>query len=320
MSEKILELIKNRDFCSGSRISAELGISRAAVWKKIIALRKRGFIIEAVPSRGYRLVSAPDLSADYIRSEITDSIWKEVFVYDRVSSTNEMAMSLAARDEAAPNTVIIADSQEKGKGRLGRTWLSPAAKNVYMSLLLRPVLAPRDATMLTLLSAVASASAIRRVSGLPVSIKWPNDLLLSSRKVGGILTEIRADIDSISLAVIGIGMNINMEREDFTGGIDLIATSLKCEVGKSFSRNELIIETLKEFDRLYGILLKEGKLPLLAEWKALCSTIGKTVQVSIPGEILIGVAEDVDENGMLMLKLPTGDLKRISAGDVTLLR
>jgi BirA family transcriptional regulator, biotin operon repressor / biotin---[acetyl-CoA-carboxylase] ligase len=160
-----------------------------------------------------------------------------------------------------------------------------------MSLLLRPDLAPCDATMLTLLSAVASASAIKKISGLPVAIKWPNDLILSEKKVGGILTEIRADIDRVSLAVIGIGINVNTDKDDFTGGIDVIATSMKEETGKRFSRNELITEILKEFDRQYSRFKTEGKAPLLQEWKALSSTIGKKVKVSIADEILYGIAE-----------------------------
>jgi BirA family transcriptional regulator, biotin operon repressor / biotin---[acetyl-CoA-carboxylase] ligase len=320
MSEKIIELIKGNDgFCSGARMSAELGISRTAVWKKIIILRKKGFVIEAVPSRGYRLISVPELSADYIRAGVSGTVWNGILVYDRVSSTNELAMSLAAKDWEGPNAVIIADCQEKGKGRLGRIWLSPAGKNIYMSLMMRPNLETRDATMLTLLSAVASATAIRKVSGLPVTIKWPNDLILSGKKLGGILTEIRADIDRVSLAVVGIGINVNTDKKDFTGGIDTIATSIKEEAGKRFSRNELIIETLKEFDRLYRLFNKQGKLPLLKEWKDLSSTIGRKVQVSMGDEILIGIAEDVDESGMLILKLQSGVLKRISSGDVTLL-
>jgi len=321
MSENIIDMIKRADgFCSGARISAELGISRAAVWKKMSALRKKGFVIEAVPSRGYRLVSVPDLSADYIRAGIQGSIWKEVLVYDKVSSTNEVAMSMAAKGWEGPNAVIISDAQEKGKGRLGRVWQSPPGKNISMSLLLKPDLETRDATMLTLLSAVASASAIKKVSGLPVFIKWPNDLILSEKKVGGILTEIRADIDRVSLAVVGIGVNVNTDKKDFTGGIDSIATSLKEEAGKRFPRNEVIIEILKEFDRLYCFFKSEGKSLLLEEWKARSSTIGKKVQVVVADEVLVGVAEDVDESGMLILKLQSGVLKRISSGDITLLR
>jgi BirA family biotin operon repressor/biotin-[acetyl-CoA-carboxylase] ligase len=321
MPENIIDLLKkNNDYYSGSKISAELGISRAAVWKKIISLRKKGFIIEAVPSKGYRLINFPDLSEEYIKSGIKENLWKNIFVYDKVSSTNELAMSLAAKDKLWSNTVIIADSQEKGKGRLGRTWISQPGMNIYMSILLRPKLETGNATMLTLLAAVACAHAIKKISGLPVRIKWPNDLMLSGKKLGGILTEIRAEIDKINLAVIGIGINVNMAEKDFIEEIHSVATSIKKESGKNCSRNELIIEILRQFERFYGILIKKGKNTLLDQWKRLSSTIGKNVKVVIGDETLIGLAEDIDDNGMLILKLDSGLRRQISAGDITLLR
>src|SRR5574340_1663877 len=195
MPENIIDLLRgNKDYYSGARLSAQLGISRAAVWKRIDSLRKRGFIIEAVPSKGYLLVKSPDLSAEHIKSAVKGGLWQDIFVYKLVSSTNELAMSLAITNGRQSNIVIIADSQEKGKGRLGRQWISPPGKNIYMSIVFKPDLATRDATMLTLLTAVACAHAIKKISGLRVSIKWPNDLIFSARKLGGILTEIRADI------------------------------------------------------------------------------------------------------------------------------
>ena len=321
MPENIIDLLKkNNDYYSGARLSAELGISRAAVWKKINSLRKKGFIIEAAPSKGYLLVKSPDLSAEYIKSAVKWGLWKEIFVYDLVSSTNELAMSLAAKDDLWANTVIIADSQEKGKGRLGRTWISPPGRNIYMSIAFKPRLDTRDATMLTLLTTVACAHAIKKISGLPVSIKWPNDLILSGKKFGGILTEIRADIDKVNLAVIGIGINVNMGKEDFTDEIRPIATSIKEESGKYCSRNELVIEVLRQIEHFYSMLIKLGKYPLLNEWKILSSTLGKSVKVVIGDETLIGLAEDIDDNGMLILKLESGLRRQISAGDITLLR
>jgi len=320
MSETIIELLKKRNnYYSGAKISGELGITRAAVWKKIIALRKKGFIIEAVPSKGYRLVSYPDLSEDYIKSGITGKLWKDIFVYDRVSSTNDLAMELAAHD-LRKSLVIIADSQEKGKGRLGRQWFSPPGKNIHMSLAFKPKLETKDATMLTLLAAVASAHAVKKVSCLPISIKWPNDLVLAGKKLGGILTEIRADIDKVNLAVIGIGINCNVKREDFTEEIRSIATSVLEESGKYYSRNDLIIEILRQFDYFYTTLLKKGKLSLLNEWKTLSSTIGKRVKVVIGNETEIGLAEDIDSNGMLILKLDSGLRRQINAGDIAHLR
>lgn len=321
MPENIIDLLKkNNDYYSGAKISAELGITRAAVWKKIIALRKKGFVIEAAPSKGYRLVEFPDLSEEYIKSGVKGNLWKEIFVYDRVGSTNELAMSLATKNDLWANTVIIADSQEKGKGRLGRAWISQPGRNIYMSILLRPKLDTRDATMLTLLAAVSCAHAVKMVSSLPVLIKWPNDLILSGRKLGGILTEIRADIDKVSLAVIGIGINVNMEEKDFTDEIRSIATSIKEESGKYCSRNDLVIEILRQFERFYNILIKQGKRSLLVEWKTLSSTINKNVKVVIGDETVVGLAEDIDDNGMLILRLRSGLLRQISAGDITLLR
>jgi BirA family biotin operon repressor/biotin-[acetyl-CoA-carboxylase] ligase len=321
MSENIIDLLKkNNDYYSGVKISAELGTTRAAVWKKITALRKKGFIIEAVPSKGYRLVRSPDLSAEYIRSAVKGELWKDIFVYDLVSSTNELAMLLATKEGRMANTVIIADSQKKGKGRLGRQWVSPPGRNIYMSMAFKPNLDTRDATMLTLLAAVACAHAIKKISALPGSIKWPNDLVLSGKKLGGILTEIRADIDKVNLAVVGIGINVNMEEEDFTDEIRSIATSIKKESGQYCSRNELIIEVLRQFERFYNLLINQGKSPLLNEWKILSSTLGKSVKVVIGEETLVGLAEDIDDNGMLILKLDSGLRRLISAGDITLLR
>ena len=321
MTEEILDLLKgDNEYCSGAKISAEMGITRAAVWKKITALRKKGFVIEAVPSKGYCLVSAPDLSVDYIKSAVKGGLWKDIIVYDRIASTNELAMSVATGSDSWVNTVIIADSQERGKGRLGRKWVSPPGKNIYMSILLRPELETRDATMLTLLAAVACAHAIKKISGLPVSIKWPNDIVLSGKKLGGILTEIRADIDKVSLAVIGIGINVNTGVEDFTEEIRTTAISMKEGSGKYSSRNELIVEILKQFGHFYGILIKEGKQFVLGEWKALSSTIGKNVKVVMGDETITGLAEGIDDNGMLILKLRSGIRKKVSSGDITLLR
>jgi len=317
MPENIIDLLKkNKDHYSGAKISVELGISRTAVWKRIVSLRKKGFIIEAVPSKGYRLVKSPDLSAEYIKSAVKGGLWKDVFVYELVSSTNELAMSQAIKTGLQSNTVIIADSQVKGKGRLGRMWISPPGRNIYMSLAFKPGLDTKDATMLTLLTAVACAHAINKISGLQVSIKWPNDLMLSGKKLGGVLTEIRADIDKINLAVIGIGINVNMEGEDFIEDIRSIATSIKEETGTYCSRNELVIEVLRQIEHFYSMLINLGKYPLLKEWKILSSTLGKSVKVVMGDEILIGLAEDIDDNGMLILKLDSGLRRQISAGDI----
>jgi BirA family biotin operon repressor/biotin-[acetyl-CoA-carboxylase] ligase len=320
MPETILSLLKGANtVISGQVISNRLGISRAAVWKKILALKNRGYVIEAVPSRGYCLKSAPDLAQDYLLMQIKSDLWKDIIVYDSVESTNDLAMSLATRGVIAPGTVLVADRQTKGKGRLGRTWESPAGANSYISLLIRPVLEPRDTTMLTVLSAVAGALALRRLCSLPISIKWPNDLVISNRKLGGILTEVRADPDRVALAVIGMGINVNMYGRDLPESIRDIATSVRMETKKIHPRNEIIIQLLREFEHWYSILKKEGKKPLLDAWRNNSSTLGRKVNVVMQDISLSGIAEDIDNNGMLILKLRSGKRKTICSGDISFL-
>ncbi|MBI5076623.1 MAG: biotin--[acetyl-CoA-carboxylase] ligase [Nitrospirae bacterium] len=320
MSETILSLLRDTDtFISGQMISSSLGISRAAVWKKIIILRNKGYVIEAMPSKGYRLKSAPDLAQDYLLMRTGGDLWKDIIVHDAVESTNDLAMALATKGGVTPGTVLVADQQTKGKGRLGRTWESPAGTNIYMSLIIRPELEPRDTTMLTILAAVAGALALRRSCNIPVSIKWPNDLVVSGKKLGGILTEVRADPDRVALAVIGIGINVNMDLCDLPGAIRDIAASVRMETGKNHSRNEIIIQLLREFEYWYIVLKKEGKRPLLDAWRKNSSTLGRKINVVMHDVTWSGIAEDIDNNGMLILKMRSGERKTVSCGDISFL-
>jgi BirA family biotin operon repressor/biotin-[acetyl-CoA-carboxylase] ligase len=274
---------------------------------------------------------SPELSIEEIRDTISGRsmiIGREIIFFDTINSTNTYAMELA--DMGYPEgTVIIADAQTGGKGRLGRKWLSPQGKNLYMSTILRPVILPRDAAILTLMSAVACASAIKRLSSVPASIKWPNDIMVSDRKLGGILTEIKADMERIFHAVIGIGININLEAEDMPDEIKACATSIKIEQksrraevqnSSDFSRTLIAIEIIKELDRWYSMLLNSGKKPVIEEWLKLSSTIGRAVKVTVGNNVFTGIAGTIDEEGMLMLKLPDNTVKKISAGDVTVLK
>ncbi|MBI4685247.1 MAG: biotin--[acetyl-CoA-carboxylase] ligase [Nitrospirae bacterium] len=348
MLTEIIRMFKEEDgFVSGEEMSRRLGITRAAIWKKIEALRNKGFRIEGSPAKGYRLVRSPEFSVDELRTLIPprpplgkggwgDFIGREIIFHERTDSTNVMAMKLA-ENGAGNGTVVIADSQSKGKGRLGRTWTSPSGMNVYMSIILRPEIEPKDATLLTIMSAVACARAIRNISGLHVGIKWPNDLMASDKKIGGILTEMKSDPDRIIFAVIGIGINVNMNQKDFPSEIKPIATSIREELnnppsppfgkggmggfGKGeISRTHIIAGILNEMDRWYGILRKKGKTPLLDEWREFSSTLGRKVRVSAGSQTFTGIAEDIDDEGMLLVRLSSGGLKKISAGDVMLLR
>ncbi|MBI5633696.1 MAG: biotin--[acetyl-CoA-carboxylase] ligase [Nitrospirae bacterium] len=318
MPNAILSLLKGADnFTSGQEISRRLGISPAAVWKKILALRNKGYVIEAMPSRGYCLKNAPDLAEDYLLMQIRSDFWKDLMVRDSVESTNDVAMSLAAKGGIFPGTVIVADHQTRGKGRLGRTWESPAGKNIYLSLIIRPELEPRDTTMLTILAAVAGALALQRSCNIAVSIKWPNDLVISDKKLGGILTEVRADPDRVAVAVIGIGINVNMNSRNLPEAIRDTATSVRIVTGKNHQRNEIIIQLLGEFEKWFSILKKEGKKPLLDAWRNNSSTLGRKVNVVMRDVTWSGIAEDIDDSGMLILKMRSGERKTISTGDIS---
>ncbi len=245
-------------------------------------------------------------------------IGRQIFIYDTVSSTNTVALKLA--ENTSEGTVVLADFQEKGRGRLGRNWVSPPGVNLSMSVILKPEVEPKDITLITIMSAVACADALRRTTGLKIAIKWPNDLIIHGRKLGGILTEIRTGSTGTLFAVVGIGINLNTDLHEFPQDIRDIATSIKNETGKMFSREEITAEILNEMDRWYIVLKQMDRKRLLGKWKELSSTLGKQVMVSTVNETLTGLAEAIDDEGMLILRLFSGQTKRISSGDLVELR
>ena len=309
-------------YVSGAEMASKLCISRASVWKAIGLLKREGYVIESSPSKGYQLVKSPDLCIRDLKNMIsgaTERIGLELLFFDSVSSTNTVAMEIASHG-CPDGTVLIADCQTAGKGRLGRSWSSPPGKNLYVSIILRPEISPRDATALTLLSAVACASAIRQTTAVSVSIKWPNDLMVGRRKLGGILTEIKADIDRINYAVVGIGINVALTFEDMPDDIRLLATSVMIETGNRFSRTDLAAALITEFDRWYGRLLTEGKGVIIDAWLGMSSTIGKQVFVATANQSFEGFAEGIDEEGILIVKLADNSYRKVSAGDVSMVR
>ncbi|MCL5023009.1 MAG: biotin--[acetyl-CoA-carboxylase] ligase [Nitrospirae bacterium] len=246
-------------------------------------------------------------------------IGKELISLGTVDSTNTVAAELAERG-AAHGTVVIAEAQRKGRGRLGRTWVSPAGVNIYMSIILRPCLRPAAAPLLTIAAAVACVHALRTSTGLHVEIKWPNDLMVGRSKLGGILTEVKSKGNSLLFAVIGIGINVNSGLEDFPPGIREEATSVLLESAKRHSCKILISSLLKETGFWYEELIKRGSEALLEEWRRFSSTTGSCVRVAAGNEVFEGIAEDIDGEGRLMVRLSSGALKPVSAGDVTKLR
>lgn len=249
----------------------------------------------------------------------TLEIGKEIVVYEEVESTNSKANELLKQGYPS-GTVVIADRQTKGKGRLGRTWISPSGKNLYMSIALKPNIPPKYATVLTLTSVVACTTALRRYTDIPVMIKWPNDMLVDDKKVGGILTEMKIEGEKIKSAVVGIGINVNMTEQDMPDEIKEIASSLKICKGEDFSRGLLAVEIIKEFDKWYQLLERRQRKTIIDRWMQLSGTIGRQVKIVLTDRELIATAEAIDEEGRLIVKLSDGTYEKICAGDVTLLR
>jgi BirA family transcriptional regulator, biotin operon repressor / biotin---[acetyl-CoA-carboxylase] ligase len=316
----ILRLFREagRGFVSGELISRELQVSRTAVWKHINGLRDAGYIIEAIPSRGYHLLSSPDiLSVEEVREKLcTTRIGRQLVCLPETTSTNADAFHLAD-DGAEEGTVVIADAQSGGKGRRGRIWSSPAGVNLYCSVVLRPVIMPHEAPQLTFLSAVAVARAIEQTTALRPEIKWPNDVLINGRKVAGLLNEMSAETDGINFVILGIGVNLNMTLAQFPADVRTPATSLLLEQGLPVNRAQFAATMLGELDRLYTAFLATGFGPVRDEWQRRCNANGLEVVVSEGGvETVRGMFQGIDGDGAMLVRFPDGMLERILSGDV----
>ena len=305
-------------FVSGELISRELQVSRTAVWKHINGLRDAGYVIEAIPSRGYHLLSSPDiLSVDEVRGKLhTTRIGRQLVCMPETTSTNADAFHLAEAG-AEEGTTVIADAQSGGKGRRGRVWSSPTGVNLYCSVVLRPSIMPYEAPQLTFLSAVAVARAIEATTTLKTEIKWPNDVLINGRKVAGLLNEMSAETDGINFVILGIGVNLNMTSAQFPADLRTPATSLLLSQGLQINRAQFAATMLGELDRLYTDFLHHGFDPVRDEWQQRCNANGREIVVSDAGvETVRGMFHGIDGDGALLLRLPDGMVDRILSGDV----
>jgi BirA family biotin operon repressor/biotin-[acetyl-CoA-carboxylase] ligase len=307
------------DFVSGEAISDKLGLSRAAVWKHVNALRAQGYRIDALSARGYRLVAVPDrLGPLELRPLLsTRDLGHALHCHDSLPSTNDLAKELAEQG-AAHGEVVVAETQTAGRGRRGRSWASPPARNLYLSVVLRPELPPQRATEITLLASVALCEAVRE-AGVAAEIKWPNDVLAGGRKVGGILTEMAAEPDRVQWLVVGLGVNLNAAADDFPPELRGEATSLAAERGAAVPRALFAAALLARLEAWLDRHAAEGFAPVREAWRALSGTLGREVRVVTGDGELRGVAEDVDEAGALLVRGALG-LERVIAGDVHLLR
>jgi len=317
--DKILKLLRlsKAGFISGEELARKCGISRTMVWKHVKSLERDGFGIQAVPSQGYRITSVPDILrlGDIKPGLKTRVIGKEIELLTEVASTNTLAMERASNG-APEGTVVIAESQTGGKGRLGRKWISPKG-NLYLSLVLRPDIPMYKAPLITLMGAVAIASAIRKQCALETAIKWPNDILISGRKVSGLLTEMSAEQDRIRHIVLGIGVDVNMELGELSPDVRELTTTLAVAAGKKIDRTALLREILRDLDHWYQVFLSNVQ-DVLSEWKLLNMTIGNRITVNGVGETLEGVAQGIDNEGRLIIRLDDGAIRTVAAGDVTI--
>ncbi len=315
-AEILAALREESGYISGQELCERFGVSRTAVWKSINQLKKQGYEIEAVTNKGYRIVSAPDLlnENELMSVQKTEWIGKKIYYYDVLDSTNIQAGRLA-QEGADHGTLVVAGRQEAGKGRRGRGWESPADTGVFMTLILRPEIEPGNASMLTLVAALAVVKGIAALTQLKPLIKWPNDIVVNKKKVCGILTEMDAQIDYVNHIVVGIG--INVQNREFPDEIDKIATSLYLECGRKTNRAALIEAVCEEFERYYEKYMETQDLSrIVEEYNHFLINFNQKVRILDPREPYEGIALGVTNRGELIVDTD-GKRRLVSSGEVS---
>ncbi len=318
MKEKILGYLRAADgYVSGQELCEKLGVSRTAIWKNIKSLEEEGYEIQAVKNRGYRLVESPDSIKSQEINGYLHTKWLGHVLYTResVDSTNTWAKRLA-EDGKPHGTVVIADEQTAGKGRRGRHWVTPKGATIAFTKLLKPDMPPERASMLTLVEGLSVAQAVRKLYGLEAGIKWPNDVVVSNKKICGILTEMSAQVDYINYIVIGTGINTNLT--EFPEEIRHMATSLRIELGHKVKRAELLGVLLETFEKNYEEFQKTWDLSgLMEDYNHILVNCDTQVKVLEPGNEYVGTARGIDKMGQLLVEREDGTVTRVYAGEVS---
>lgn len=305
---------------SGERIAKEIGVSRSTVWRWVEQLREVGVRVKGKPNTGYFLERVPDiLSPELLRQRLKGSLFgKRIHHFFRTDSTNRIALELGQAGEPE-GAVVLAEEQTAGRGRAGRSWFSERASGIYATLLLRPPISPVQAPLLTMMAGLSAHAAIAAQTGLRPDLKWPNDLLLNGRKLGGILTEMHAETQLVRFVIVGIGINVNAEK--FSGELSETATSLRIASGKTQSRLELLARLLREFESDYRRFLREGSGFIVERFAEVSSYArGKRVRVNNGNETYAGVTAGVLPEGLLQVQREDGAVQTVFAGDVTELK
>ena len=321
MRIKILDLLRRcpEEYLSGEEISRQLEVSRTAIWKHMQTLKQAGYQIEAHPRQGYRLKNLPDLLLPYvIRDTLNTKVMGqgEIYYFSEIDSTNNEGKKQANLG-CAEGSIVLAEEQKGGRGRLARGWFSPKGKGIWLSVILRPPFNPYDAPKCTLMAAVAVTKAIRSITQVECGIKWPNDILYQGKKLVGILTEMSAEIDAINHVVIGMGINVNIGEHEFPDELQSIATSLSIIRGEAISRLTLLNGILGQLEVVYNQVVQNGFVPMLDEWRELSVTLGQQVDVVGSGRNFSGTAIDIDHDGALLVQTEQG-LEKVLAGDVSI--
>jgi BirA family transcriptional regulator, biotin operon repressor / biotin---[acetyl-CoA-carboxylase] ligase len=307
----------DKEYLSGQALAAAIGCSRTAIWKHIEELRKDGFELEAIRNKGYRIIKTPEkVSADEIRLGLkTSFIGQSIHYEDVVDSTQKIAYRLAY-EQALDGTVVVAEEQTAGRGRMERKWHSPRYTGIWMSIILRPKIPLAKAPQLTLIAAVAVVQAIEELTELSPQIKWPNDILVQGKKLTGILTELQAEADQINSVIIGMGINVNQKREDFPADLQELATSLSIEQGQPISRSAMIRSVLTHLEKLYLLYLEKGFYPIKLLWEGYAISIGKTIRARTLTNVVEGIALGITDDGVLKLKDIEGNIHLIYSADI----
>lgn len=316
---KLIHLLADskEDYISGQLLSEKLNISRSAIWKHMKELEKEGFKIEGKSRLGYRILDFPKGVSEHTLQWGRNTNWlgKKIIHKESTPSTQIIAHELA-RNDAKHGTVVIADEQTAGKGRMNRNWHSTKGKGIWLSMILRPTILPYQAPQLTLLTATVLADVIKKITGASVQIKWPNDILINSKKISGILTELQAEQDQIQYIVVGIGMNVNHSLDDLPEDINHKASSLMIETKQTWDIQILIQEILMEFEKAYTEYMTSGFHDIKNKWESYGFKLGKritirTMQRTWDGKFL-GIAED----GALLVQDDQGETNKLYSAEI----
>jgi BirA family biotin operon repressor/biotin-[acetyl-CoA-carboxylase] ligase len=301
---------------SGARIAREIGVSRSTVFRWVTRLRGLGVKVKGRAATGYFLEQVPDiLTPDMLRQRLRGCLFgKRIYHFFETDSTNQVALELGHAGEPE-GAVVIAEEQTAGRGRAGHSWHSERAAGIYATILLRPRLAPVQAPLLTMMAGLSARAAVQSATGLSVDLKWPNDLVISGKKLGGILTEMHAEPSQVRFVIVGIGINVNQQK--FPADLAGASTSLRMETGKMQSRLEVLVQFLRQFESDYRELLSEGSAGVVKRFEAASSYArGKRVRVTNGRDSFTGVTAGLEETGLLRVKRDDGEITTVIAGDV----